>query len=105
MAEQTQRQQLVAAIRKSGRAIKGIGRQARAISGGGKRRFAIVTIDGWGTVTLDNQARVYSAERTLDSKKWNLDRTKEPLRSELRREIFDSIILTGVEIRTPAVAS
>ena len=104
MAEQTQRQQLVAAIRKSGRAIKGIGRQARAISGGGKRRFAIVTIDGWGTVTLDDRGHVYSAER-VDGKKWSLDRTKEPLRSELRREIFDSIILTGVEIRTPAVAS
>ena len=105
MAEQqTQRQQLVAAIRKSGRAIKGIGRQARAVSGGGRRRFAVVTIDYWGTVILDDRGTVYSAER-LDGKKWSLDRTKEPQRSELRQEIFDSIILTGAEIRSTAAVS
>lgn len=88
MAE-TQRQQLVAACK---------GLDAHAEAGNGKRRFAVVTIEKWGIVVLDSQGRVYSAER-INGQKWNLDRIKDPQRSELRREIFDSIILTGAEIR------
>jgi hypothetical protein len=97
MAEQTQREQLIAACRQSGL-------ESHAVPGPSKRKFALVTIGYWGTVTLDDRGTVYSAER-LDGKKWNLDRTKEPLRSELRREVFDSIILTGAEIRASVLVS
>jgi hypothetical protein len=91
MAQQTQREQFVAAWKESGL-------RTHTVAGPSKRKFAVVTFPEWGTVTLDDRGQVYSAER-LDGKKWSLDRAKEPLRSELRREILDSIILTGKEVR------
>lgn len=91
MAQQTQREQFVAAWRESGL-------KTHTVAGPSKRKFAVVTFPEWGTVTLDDRGQVYSAER-LDGKKWSLDRAKEPQRSELRREILDSIILTGKEVR------